>query len=289
MNKLFLGLGVISLAVLFYSCGDDTTGSAPDITFDDGSEITLGEGINSAAITGTIVAEEKLDEVTVFRVEGSGETQIGTYTSFNAGAITTTDDLNYIFRIDVTDITGDISIRIEAVDKKAQTSKKSIDIKASPVPALKNEFTAVIMGAQSSSKGSCLDVNTGIVYKISGDEAKTNAALIDILYYYGQANLATLVAPNDGTVDGTSGDFTWTSSWTTKNATKFAESTLDYGTVTAAQVNAITGLTATKVTNLTVGKTVAFVTAAGKKGVLNVTALTTGAAGEITVAVKVQE
>jgi len=289
MNKLFLGLGVISMAVLLNACGDDTVGTAPDITFDDGSEITLGDGVSSMAVTGTIVAEEKLDEVTVFRVTGSDETQIGNYTSFNAGAITTTDDLNYNFRIDVADITEDISIKIEAVDKEAQTATKSIDIKVSAVPALKPAFTAVIMGAQSSTLGSCLDANTGLIYKIAADEAKGHAADIDILYYYGSANMATLVAPNDGTVDGTSGDFTWTSSWSPKNATKFAESALDFSAVTASQVNAITGLTASKVTDLTVGETVVFETAAGKKGILTVTALTTGATGQITVSVKVQE
>lgn len=289
MKKLFLGIGLMGLAVLFYACGDETTGLAPEITFDDGTEITLGEGVTQKAITGKIVAEEKLDEVTVYRVTGTGETQIGNYTSFSAGAVTTTDDLNYNFRIEVADITEDISIKIEAVDKAAQTATKSLSIKVNPVPALKAEFTAVIMGAQSSTKGSCLDANAGTVYKISGDEAKTNAALIDMLYYYGSTNMATLAAPNDGTVDGTSGDFTWTSSWSTKNATKFGESTLTYGSVTAAQVNAITGLTATKVSGLTVGKTIEFMLADGKKGVLSVTALTTGASGEITVAVKVQE
>jgi hypothetical protein len=290
MKKLFWGIGVIGLAVLSYSCGDETTGLAPDITFDDGAEITLGQGVSSVAVTGKIVAEEKLDEVTLYKVTGTSETQIGSkITSFNAGTITTTDDLNYNFRIELADITEDMSLKIEAVDKAAQTASKSISIKITSAPALKAEFTAVIMGAQSSTKGSCLDANTGTVYKISGDEAKTNASLVDMLYYYGSTNQATLAAPNDGTVDGTSGDFSWTSSWSTKNATKFGESALSYGSVTAGQVNAISGLSSTKVTGLTVGKTIEFVLSDGKKGVLNVTALTTGASGEITVAVKVQE
>ncbi|MBN2275188.1 MAG: hypothetical protein JXK95_12705 [Bacteroidales bacterium] len=290
MKRLFLGLGVISMAVLLNSCGDDTTGLAPDITFDDGTEITLGAGISSATITGEIVAEEKLDKVTVYRVTTASETQIGTYSSFNAGDITTTDDLTYTFRITVDNISEDISVKIEAVDKEGQTASKSISVKVNLAPALKAEFTAILLGAQTSTDPSCLDANTGLRYKIAEDQAKNNAASIDMLYYYGATNLATLAAPNDETVDGTGvGSFTWTSTWSTKNATKFGASSLDYSNVTAAEVNAISGLSASKVTSLDVGTTVAFETADGKKGVLQVTNLNTGASGTITIAVKIQE
>jgi hypothetical protein len=288
-RKLFYGLGIISLALILNSCGDETTtGAAPTITFDD-SQITLAEGVTTATLTGKIVAEEKLDQVTVFKVVGTSESQIGTYSSFKSGDVTTTDDLNYNFRIEVAGVTENISVKIVALDKASQSATKSIAVNITAVPALKTEFTAILMGAQSSTLGSCLDASTGTVYKISGDEAKTNASKVDILYYYGSANNATLAAPNDPTVDGTSADFTWTSTWSVKNATKFGTSNLDYSAVTAAQVNAITGLTATKLVDLTVGSVVAFLTADSKKGVLKVTALDTGAAGKITVSVKIQE
>ena len=290
-NNLFFGIGVIGLAILFNSCGDKEVGLAPSITFDDGAEIVLAEGENSTAVTGSIVAEEKLNQVTVFTVIGTDETQIGTYSSFSSGDITTTDDLNYNFRITVTGINQDMSLKIEAVDKEAQSSTKSISLKVTSAPALKAEFTAILMGGQDNvTYGSCLDANTGLVYKITGGVAKTNAPLIDILYYYGSSNLATLAAPNDPTVDGTgAGSFDWTGTWSIKNATKFAESTLDYSAVTSGEVNAITGLSASLVTNLTVGKVIAFQTADSKKGVLKVTALTTGGGGTITLSVKVQE
>jgi len=37
MNKLFYGLGVVSLALLINACGSDETGLAPEITFDQAS------------------------------------------------------------------------------------------------------------------------------------------------------------------------------------------------------------------------------------------------------------
>ncbi|MBN1413639.1 MAG: hypothetical protein JW973_00955 [Bacteroidales bacterium] len=287
-RKLLYGLGILSLTALLNSCGDETTGLAPEITFDD-SEITLAEGVTTAVLTGKIVAEEKLDQVNVFKVAGMAENQIKTYTSFNSGDVTTTDDLNYTFRIEVSGVTEDISVKIEAIDKESQSSTKSIAVKVTASPALKAEFTAILMGAQSSTYGSCLDANTGTVYKISGDQAKNNATLIDILYYYGSTNQATLAAPNDPTVNGVSQDFDWTSTWSVQNATKFGTSSLDYSTVTPTQVNAISGLSATKLTSLSVGSVVEFQTADNKKGILKVTALETGASGTITLSVKVQE
>lgn len=297
MKKINL-LFVVFIAVfgLFTACEPTENGSAPNITFDDGGEITLAEGVTTKALTGTIAATEKLDEVVVFRVVGSDETQIATYTSFTSGDITTTDDENYNFRITVSSITEETTIRIEATDKEDQVAKKNIVIKVTGTPAapnLKAEFTAILLGAQQNAEPSCLDVNTGVRYSISDNNTANNSAVIDILYYYGTQNNATLAAPNDPSVNGTgTNSFNWTgegTGWNVQNATKFAISSLDYSTVTKEQINDITGLSASLAKTLALGNVVAFQTSEGKKGLLKVTALVTGATGTITIAVKIQE
>ena len=82
------------------------------------------------------------------------------------------------------------------------------------------EFTAVLMGGQSNADvGSYLDADAGTVYKQS--VAPANSAAIDIIYYYGTTNRATLVAPTDATVNGGGTNLTLATVLTTKNATKF--------------------------------------------------------------------
>ena len=154
-----------------------------------------------------------------------------------------------------------------------------------------SRFTAVLMGAQSSTTGSFLDANTGTVYVQA--TANTNQSLIDVVYYYGNTNLATLCAPNDETVGGGGTNFSLCEGWTTKNATTFGPSS-----VTSAEFDAMTddsvlseisGLSATKSTSLDVSNVIAFMTADGKKGLIKVSALEAVNTGTITINVIIQE
>jgi hypothetical protein len=114
---------------------------------------------------------------------------------------------------------------------------------------------------------------------------------VDIIYYYGSSNLATLAAPADPTLDGTATNgFDWTEGWSPKNETLFGSSSIDFDNVTNdLEISEITGLSSTKMTSLTVGNVVAFELADGKKGLIKVTDLNTGSDGTITIQVKVQQ
>jgi hypothetical protein len=274
--------------MVFTSCTPESN-SAPVITIDNASPVTAVGG--SVTLTGGVVAEAKLDEVKFYWVTETSESQIGeAITSFSSGVFTTSDDLNYNFRITIDGLTESGKIKLTATDKDNQTSSKSIDVTVEGGAVNFNEFTAILMGAQSNAAGSTLDADAGTVYKLA--DASSNQALIDILYYYGSTNKATFVAPNDETVNGGSSDFTWTQSWTTQNATKFGVSTMtsaEFDAITDADLAAITGLSASKATDLGVDDVLNFVTAGGKNGALKVTALTASNSGTITITVKIQK
>lgn len=158
-----------------------------------------------------------------------------------------------------------------------------------------DSYSAKLLGAQSSSTGSFLATTTGTVYTIA--DAKTNSDKVDLVYFYGASNFATLAAPNDtdaATVyDGTNGLATWT----VKNATKFKTTSMsvqnfndvDVASKIKASWDNGTGSEVTKVNSLLKDTVVAFKTASGKYGVALVTNLTTGSTGDITISVKVQK
>lgn len=291
MKKLtyLLGLGAIASLFLFNSCSEETL-PAPSITFDAGTEIVLAVGETDALLTGTIVAEAKLDKVVIYEVTDLSETQLVTITDFNSGAITTTDDMNYSFRFTVTALTQDVQIKIEATDKDDQFASKSINIVVSAGNPI-DEFTAVLMGAQGNLDiGSYLDAVTGTVYKQAA--AESNSADIDIVYYFGSTNEATLTAPDDATVNGGAGNLSLCVNFTQKNPTRFASTTLSSAEFDAIENDAsIVGIStsASKMTKLGVNDVIAFETFDGKKGLIKVAALNATNEGTITIDVKIQQ
>ncbi|MCX6244083.1 MAG: hypothetical protein NTU98_05200 [Bacteroidetes bacterium] len=154
-------------------------------------------------------------------------------------------------------------------------------------------YSNTILGSwNNSSIGSSFASSNGNVYKLA--EAKANYTLIDWLYYYGVTNLATIAAPDDpdaiSVFSGTNG----LSTWNHRNATKFKKVTTSFDWNIVQNDSLIlletqSGVTLTGVTNLAVNDVLSFITEPGKKGLLKVTAITTGDAGSITYDVKVQQ
>ncbi len=131
INILFTAL-IIGTMGIFTSCEDESS-LAPQISFTNGvTEATLDPGVSSYTITGTITAEAGLDEVKLFAVDDIGETQIGdAIVSFNAGSpVTEGADGVYDFVFDIQDITGDITIEVEATDNDNQTTSRNFEIMA---------------------------------------------------------------------------------------------------------------------------------------------------------------
>jgi len=291
MKKVNLILGTILISSLFVFTGcEEETYNSPDITFTNNiNETTLDPGVTSWTVSGTITSEAGLDQVVFFYVNDDGdETQEELVDDFP-------DNTSWTFSHTVTSISDNLKVKVSATDKENQTSAKVFTINFTPGGEAIDEFTAILLGAQKTSDPSCLDLHTGDTYHISDNEAADNSSVIDLLYYYGSSNNATFAAPDDATVNGGSGDFNWTGGdeWSTTNSTKFGVSS-----VTAAEFDAmeddlviqdISGLSASKLTNLSVDDVLSFEAADGKKGLIKVTNLQTGGDGSITIEVKIQQ
>jgi len=176
-------------------------------------------------------------------------------------------------------------------DNKDLTASVSFTITVEAVGGPINTWTATL-GSHQSTKGSSFASTTGTVYSIA--DAKANSSLVDFMYYYGAENFATLAAPDDATVESVFSSADGPASWTTRNATRFAETNLSAGDFDAIEddltiVEEATGASATKVNELSDGDVVAFVTADDKMGLVKVVSITTGAGGEMEISVIVQQ
>jgi hypothetical protein len=290
--QIFLGLGAIGLALLLNSCSDTTTHAVPTITYDATSPITLDAGVDAATLTGTIVAEAKLKQVTVYKTVGLSESLLETITDFESGEITTTDDINYSFRIDITGITEETTIKITALDKDDQEASQSIVIQVTlgnPVTS----HTGVVLGAQGNTTlGSSCDLDEGDVYKVA--EARTNASLVDAIYVWDISGISpVLAAPIDAAVN-TGGIVSWCSiNWSPKNDTKFKATDMTTAEFDAveydAAITAITGINDTKIVDFAANDVIAFETDGGKKGLIKVTAISGTEAGTLTFDIKIQQ
>lgn len=169
-----------------------------------------------------------------------------------------------------------------------------------PTDAGINTYTAKIFGDQvNNSAGSFFATSNGTVYTQA--QAKANDSLVDLLYYYGATNKATIANPTDASAatifdNATTGLQTWV----VKNNTQLRSTLL-----TAEMFNAIsadstltklytasaigTALTAT--TDLAAGDVIAFKTVKNKSGFLKVVNIVenNGNADYITVDVKIQK
>lgn len=284
-NSLVLFAAFAGMAAFaFTSCSDDTTGTGPVITFlNNQTEVTLSAGQTSYTVAGTVTSDAGLKEVKFFKVMGDNETQDGqAVTSFS-------DKNNYQFQHEVTGITQEMKLKVTATDKDDITNSASFTIKIPAAPAIQT-WTGKTLGAQESSTGSFFASVDGTVMTLN--QATSNQAKADFAYYYGDVNLATLAAPDDASLNGGTNNFTWCQSWTTKNQTRFDLTTLtaaEFDAATAATINALANPSSSKVTSLAQGKVIAFKTASGKKGLIKVASITTGASGAITLDVKVQQ
>jgi hypothetical protein len=130
-------------------------------------------------------------------------------------------------------------------------------------------------GQNNETEGSFYSVALGKVLTIGA--AKGQPGDVDFAYFYGSTNKATICAPSDTDGQTISYGKVKMSSWTTKNATKFAVVSSADGNDPAAwwdeAITAVGTSPDTKANNLNAGKVVAFKTAGGKTGAFVVKAV----------------
>ncbi len=302
MKKMRILTVLLAVAGLVFlnSCGGDEPATPPTISISKTNwELDFS---NDTAVqvlfTADVNAEGKVETFTITEVkinQSGGETSAA-YDASTTGTFKGETSKKYTFdkTFYVSDFTEykEYDYKFSVTDKEGQSYSVVVKVtkKEEAQAPTATEYTAVLMGAQSNaSLGSFYDVESNTVYLLS--DASNNQAAIDFVYYYGSTNMATIAAPNDETVNGASGDFSWTENWSTQNATSFyVLSNVDFDAIqTTADVdNALTGQTSplSKVTQLAVGSVIGFTTAAGTNGVFKVTEVVAGNDGTIKIDVK---
>ncbi len=282
MRKFKLLFALLAMVgVLFTSC-EDEIGSAPQITFANGVSEATVTAAGDFQFTVTITSEEGLDRVEIIKVLDGSSSTLQTITTF--------EDKNDETMVVTVNVTESMVVQVKATDKESQSATKDFTITLTAAGGAIKSYAAKLMGAQTNTAyGSFLDADAGVVYKVA--DAATNQADVDIIYFYGSSNQATLAAPNDaGAADF--GDF-GLASWTTKNATLFVETEITATafaamTTDADFVDAASGTS--KANKLSATDIVAFKTAAGKMELIHVSAISsTDGDGYMTVDVKIQE
>lgn len=299
MRKIALFLMLATAASVFTACTkeEEPTDKAPTIAFKGGAGYTSADATLPAGSTTTIGILATANANTNAKLVRFKVTR-----TFNNVPEVVLDST--LANLSTFNMDGTIEVRREAgserwtfeiVDKDGQSASISLSITSAPVA---NIYTAILMGGQNN-------VNVGSFWSsvdnkvMKQAEAVANQAKVDLLYFYGTINQATIAA-----VDDDQAAIAWNNlfnTWTVKNATRFKKiGNIDWNNVTeyndALILENATDLTESRANLLQVGDVVAFQTAAtsanpGKKGLFKVLSIdgTMGADRTITIEVKIQK
>jgi hypothetical protein len=307
MRKINLIAGLLLLTGIGFlsSCSKDTTTDlSPSLSFTGGTGFTSADatlsagelfrvGITAAANTSSGKNLVRFKVVRTFNNTPTTELD----TTIN------TDNFSWNAYYSANTAVGSERWTFTITDKNGETSELFFNITTEATAGQINSYTAILLGGQeNASRGSFYStVNDSVM--IQGI-ANVNQSKVDLIFYYGTTNKASIVAPASAQLalvpqfsyitDGTNA-----AHWTVTNQTKFKLVTgVDWALVTndaLITANAVS-LTDMNVNQLAVGNIIAFETAAtsanpSKKGLFKVIAVTGTAAAnrEITLEVKIQK
>jgi len=301
INLLFVAV-LLSVSAFFTSCGSNeedyipptitVVSSTPTDGYVKGKKVTFVLQISSNEDLKTF----SVGAGAVNPATGSGVVSTEPANSLTNGTFAknlTSVKVTYDFVIPDVAVGTSVVVKFTVTDDGGQGTKDAtpfvIVSGAGPI----NSWTAEL-GATGNAKGSFFASLDGAVYSVA--TAKTNAAKVDIVYFYSDLQKSTLAAPNDESLlYKTIDDVYGVSSWTTKNGTKFKKVTFtgDFAAITddAQIVSLVTGAdaTETRINQLAKDQVIAFVTASGKKGLIKITNITGTTDGSISFSVKVQK
>lgn len=295
MKRLFLFLVVIVIAsvTLLTSCTTDNTENLPPtINFVAGPNFISNDATMTVSTPFTIKVLAESNVTSGTKLESLEITRI-----FNLNSWDTTltfNETTYSLEAGFTaqSAPGVEKIEFKVTDKDGQSATISLQVTTEAGTTPINTFTMKILGSYQSVIGSSFASIDGNVYTLP--QAFANQAAVDFLYWWGASTSATIGAPDDANANLVYTGVNGLPNWTTKNATRFKASAL-----TAAEFDAIndgnvlaanaTGADQTRMGSLAVGHVFAFKTVSGKHGLIKVTNIVTGAAGDITIDVKVEQ
>ncbi len=321
-NVLF-SLMVVAVFGFMASCSstDDTNPEIPTIIYSPSGSIDVEIG-GIAEFTATMGSNEGLETFSITAKDASGAALGGATGSevasnqafaddgvatFNGGVINFDEKpTNVVITAkyalgSVVDAGDVVTIEITVIDKEGTSKSSTFDINATSGTATGNAVLSqshVLGSHDNATNGSfyaSLGDQTGAVYTVTTVAGNENK--VDLVYFYGSSNAATLAAPNDA--DANTLSALGLTNWTTKNATTFKKESGVDATAFDAMTSDVdiaalesSTISDTKANQLAVGNVIAFETAstspyANKKGLIKVTDVT-GAAGTISIDVKME-
>ena len=286
---------MVASMVFTTSCGqeEDVTPAAPSIEIEGaadatGTTVNVGEAVNFSV---KVAALGGFNTIRVDKTVGTGSTTTYVEQAKPAGQTITTFTLPFTYTPTAAEAGKKVTFDFTVTDDNTKTSAHTFVVTVNE-PAI-SEHQTVLMGAQrNAAEGSFYNAINKQVYLLSA--AQNNKTSVDLLYYYGANNLATLAAPTDADSKAVYGE---TNLQGMTNATNFTRTTAVYADVKTssdirnAWLEKKTGTVDTKVTSLKVGDVVAFQLADSRGyrlGVAQVVSVDAVNTGKITLNVKMQ-
>lgn len=304
--QLLAGLLLITGIGLFTSCSkdDETEDLTPSMNFIGGADYVDGNatmdagagfqfGINATA---NASSGAKLTNIKIVRTFENVPTEVLNETL-------NTDSYNQTFTADAVTEPGAERWTFTITDKDGESKELAFVITTVATAGEINTYTAVLLGGQLNPDLGSFYATSNTVFNQAN--ANLNQSKVDMVYYYGETNQASIVAPASTQLSLVP-QFSYildagnAAHWTVTNQTKFklVLGSIDWAMVTDdALITANTsGLTDLNVNNLATGNVIAFETATtsanpGKKGLFKVVAITGDgpATRAITIEVKIQQ
>jgi hypothetical protein len=291
----FASLMLLSTALFFTACTEEENPDLPP-----GISFVPGEGLLTSDATVIVNDTFKIKVlcepnttsgsiIKTLKVTRISNNQIIGENTFNA------DNSPYIITISFEAMSEPGLERIEFTTSDKDGQSATIDIEITTEAASGGEidtFTMKMLGSYQSPTGSSFASIDGTVYTTA--EAFANQTIIDFLYWYGASTQATIGAPDDDLAQQVYTGANGLPNWTVKNGTRFKTTAL-----TAAEFDAVadaavcidnaTGADQTRIGTLAINNVFAFIAVTGKHGLIKVVAINEGAAGDITIDVKVEK
>lgn len=267
------------------SCGDDEEELGPEVKFT--APATAADGDTVEVTSGTVTDFSFLLT--------AGTEKLASYDVVFANTSVISEDEKTSIEGEETSIektykdsaTTSGLLTISVTDKAGKTSQISVYIAVTQVAVPLTAKESVTLGGQGNlTTGSYYSLSTGV---LSQGDAENAQGSVDLVYFYGSTNKATIVAPNDATVGGGSGNLSLCEGWSTKNATKLMKvDNIDFATVTDEDIEGLVP-TSSIANDLSEGDVVVFKSVDGTVGVIEIGTITVNADGSIAISIKIKE
>lgn len=286
-------LSVMATALMFTSCTPKTTENPAIISVNTvPSGATTASPGTTLAFKVTVSSDNDLKGISI-KESINGSTSSVQIDSTFASSTGTAASFEWKYTLSSGALDGEKHVyTFLLTDDKGNTAEATYTITVSSTNSV-NWFTNVTLGAQNNINGSFYNTSSNTVYAVSA--AKANQTSVDIIYYYGATNLATLSCPAE------TGASTFTTfqldTWmpANKNSTNYIKlNGVDFTTTSTsaeiknAYLNA-TGVADLKANQLSANDVVAFKTKSGKYGIIKVNSISNTDTGTLNLDVKVQK